>query len=369
MDIQLIELNSKAKEAELEQIFAEFRKVFHSSQYVLGEKVKEFEVAYAKLAGCEYGVGVNSGTDASYLAMRALGIGPGDEVITVTNSFVATVGAIVVIGAKPVLVDSDTDFNIDPTKIEEAITPKTKAIYPVHLTGNPCKMDEIMAIAKKHKLFVVEDAAQSIGAKYKGKPVGSFGDAAAFSLHPLKNLHVWGDGGIITTNSKELAENCKLQRNHGMVNRDEVAFFSFNSRLDTLQAIVGLSSLKHLSDTLALRKRHAEIYDERLATLSDYVIRPIWDREHVEHGQHLYVVRVKERESLMKYLTQNGVETKVHYPIPVHLQEAAKDLGYKKGDFPVAEDLCDHILSLPIRENLQNDQINYVCDLLDKFYN
>jgi len=366
--IRLVDLYSERKERNLDAIFQTFKKVFEKSQFVLGEEVAEFEKVYAHYAGCDYGVGLNSGTDALLLALRVFGIGEGDEVITAANSFIGTAGAIALAGARPVFVDIDRDYNIDPKLIETKITKKTKAIIPVHLTGNPCKMDEIGAIAKKHNLKIIEDAAQAIGAEYKGKRVGSFGEFGCFSLHPLKNLHVWGDGGLITTNSKELSESIRKQRNHGLKNRDESDFFSYNSRLDTLQAVVGLASMELLEETTQKRAQHAKIYDERLTGISEHLNCPIIDRENTKPIYHLYVVAATNRDKLQAYLFKNGIETKVHYPIPIHLQNAASYLGYKKGDLPVTEELADKILSLPIRENLTEEQIHRVCDTIESFY-
>lgn len=366
--IRLVDLRSDEKEAQLEAILDRFRESFRSSSFILGEPVKELEERFAKLAGCRHGIGLNSGTDAILLALRALGIGAGDEVITVSNSFVASVSAIVLAGARPVLVDVGWDYNIDPDRAEAAITPRTKAILPVHLTGYPCRMDRLEELATRNGLLLIEDAAQAIGATHGGRRVGSFGKLGCFSLHPLKNLHVWGDGGMATTNDDELARLMRMARNHGQRNRDEVEFFSYNSRLDTLQAIVGLASADLLDDTTAKRRRNAAIYDERLDDLEPHVVRPLRDDPAASHVYHLYVVRAEDRDRLQSYLAQNGVETKVHYPIPVHLQKAASGLGYGAGDLPVTERLAGEILSLPIRENLEPVQIERVCDLVRKFY-
>jgi dTDP-4-amino-4,6-dideoxygalactose transaminase len=366
--IPFIDLHTPSKKEVLNPIFDGLRKVFENSRFILGPEVADFEQKFSSVAGCAYGIGVNSGLDALILSLRALGIGAGDEVITVPNSYVATAAAIALVGAKPVFVDVNYDHNMDPSLIEKAITPRTKALMPVHLTGNPCRMDEIMRIAKLHRLRVIEDTAQAIGANFAGKPVGSFGDVGCFSLHPLKNLHVWGDGGMITTNDPALAEQLKMQRNHGHKNRDEVEFYSYNSRLDTVHAVVGLEYLKLLDETISERTRHAETYDAFFSTLPQYVTPPAVDRKNVKHVFHLYVVRVQKRDDLAKYLLDRGIETKVHYPIPIHLQKASAYLGYRRGDFRVTEDLSSEMLSLPVRENLSPTEMERICAAVAGFY-
>jgi dTDP-4-amino-4,6-dideoxygalactose transaminase len=366
--IPFVDLCTDEKEHLLQDIFEDMRRVFNSSQYILGDEVANFEKKFARVAGCAHAIGVNSGLDALVLGLRALGIQPGDEVITVPNSYVASAAAIALVGAKIVFVDAGSDYNIDPSLVEAAVTPKTKAIIPVHLTGNPCRMDLILELARKHHLKVIEDAAQSVGATFEGKPVGGMGDLGCFSLHPLKNLHVWGDGGMISTNDKDLDTELRLQRNHGHKTRDEVEFFSYNSRLDSIQAVVATNYLRLLEDTTASRIRHASLYNERLASLEDYVIRPIVDTERVRHVFHIYQICAKDRDKLRDFLLGQGIETKIHYPIPIYLQKAAQSLGYKKGDFPVTDRLVASILSLPVRENLTDDEIHQVCDAIELFY-
>jgi len=312
-------------------------------------------------------VGLNSGTDALFMALKVLGVGPGDEVITAPNSFIATAGAIAMAGATPVFVDVNDEYNIDPELIEAAITPKTKAVMPVHLTGNPADMVAVNEVARKHDIHVIEDAAQAIGASIDGKPVGTFGVVAGFSLHPLKNLNVWGDGGVLVTNSEEIYESVLLLRNHGLKSRDEVEVFGFNSRLDTLQAIVALHVMDELEEITRARIKSAKAYDEALAELVEFIKVPP-RRPGVKQVYHTYVIQAKDREELSDYLAERGIESKVHYPIPIHLQNAAKYLGYKAGDFPVCEAQGRSILTLPVHQDLSQEQIDYVVEAMRKFY-
>ncbi|OGS27833.1 MAG: hypothetical protein A2297_06790 [Elusimicrobia bacterium RIFOXYB2_FULL_48_7] len=354
-----------------DKILADIREeITKKAELTIGPQVDEFERQFAALCGAKYAVGVASGTDALFLSLKALGIGAGDEVITAPNTFIATVGAIVASGAKPVYVDIDKEqFNIDANLIEKAITKKTKAIMPVHYAGSPANMKKVMEIAKKHKLLVVEDACQAISASIDGKIVGNFGSLAGFSLHPLKNLNVWGDGGLIVTNSKELREKLILLRNHGLKNRDEVEIYGYNSRLDTIHAIVGLNLIKQAEFITNTRIANAKKIDEGLADLKEYITIP--ERlKNVRHVYHLYIIRVKNRDGLLKYLIDNGVEAKVHYPIPMHLQNCSKNHGlkYKKGDFPICEAQCKEIISLPVHQHLSSEQVQYTIETVRKFY-
>ncbi|MFH1767536.1 MAG: DegT/DnrJ/EryC1/StrS family aminotransferase [Candidatus Omnitrophota bacterium] len=338
-----------------------------SGDFTLGEQLSEFEASFAKVTGIPHAIGVGSGTDALILSLKILGVGPGDEVITTPMTFIATVGAIVMAGAKPVFVDSEAGFVIDPDKIEEKITSKTKAIVPVHYTGNAADMPKIAAIAKKHNLILVEDACQAISAAVDNKPVGSWGSTACFSLHPLKNLNVWGDGGMIVTRSAELADKLRLYRNHGLVTRDEVSMFGYNSRLDTLQAVIGNRLIKEVEFITNQRIANAKRYDQALSVLGGFIEVPP-RRKNVRHVFHLYVIRARQRDELLKYLQDKGVEAKIHYPIPVHLQKAAESLGYKHGDFPVCEQDCKNIVTLPAHQHLREDEIGYVIDKVKTFY-
>lgn len=353
--------------SDVEPFLDDIRALVQTGDFTLGAAVTEFETRFANLCGHPYAVGVSSGTDALILSMKILGIGPGDEVITTPNTFIATVGAIAMTGARPVFVDNDQEYCIDPNLIEQAVTPKTKAILPVHLTGNPADLPAIMEIAQRHDLIVIEDAAQAILASIDGKHVGSWGETACFSLHPLKNLNVWGDGGVIVTRSQELYEKLRLFRNHGLGTRDEVLMFGYNCRLDSLQAVVANRLIDQVHDITNKRIANARRFDEGLADLAEYVVVPP-RRPGVKQVFHTYVIQASDRDSLLSHLLENGVEAKVHYPIPLHLQKAAEHLGYKKGDFPVCEAHCDSILTLPVHQHLTDDQVDFTIEKIRGFY-
>ncbi len=349
------------------EILRALREQLKVCNFTLGPEVAEFEAKFAALHGTKHAIGVNSGTDALFLTMKAVGIGPGDEVITVPNSFIATAAAIANTGARPVFVDVGDDYNINPDLIEEAITPRTRAILPVHLTGNPADMPRIMEIAHRYGLLVIEDACQAVSASINGKPVGSFGISGCFSLHPLKNLNVWGDGGVVTTDSDELAYKLRLMRNHGLRNRDECEFFAYNSRLDTVQAIVALRLMPALEAATEARIRHARVYDEAFSRLGELIKVPP-RKAQVKQVFHTYVVQAKDRDNLYEYLCSNGVEAKVHYPIPIHLQKACRCLGYKEGDFPLCEAQARTIITLPVHQHLTEEQLQYVIATVNRFY-
>lgn len=347
-------------------ILAEIRKIAKKGDFTLGPKVAEFEKKIAKFQGVKFVVGVNSGTAGLFLILKALGIGSGEEVITVPNSFLATAAVVDLVGANIVFVDVNEEYNMDPKKIEAVITKKTKAILPVHWTGNPADMPSILKIAKKHKLYVIEDAAQAIDAEIDGKRAGSFGTAAEFSLHPIKNFNVWGDGGFITTNENWIADRIKLLRNHGLKGRDVCEFWGFNERLHTLQATVALTIMPKIKSITEKRIKVAQIYDKLLSDIPEITIPP--RRKNVRQVYHVYILQAQNRDKLIQYLQNNGVEAKIHYPTPLHLQPAAKKLGYKKGDFPVTEKQAEYIFSLPNNEYLTDRQIEYVSDTIHKFY-
>lgn len=342
-----------------------FIKVGRSGNYILGKEVELFERNIAEYCGSSYAIGVGNGSDALFLILKALGIGVGDEVITAPNSFIATAWVIAATGAKPVFVDVDEDLNISPELLKLAINEKTKAVIPVHLAGRPAKMDEICALTKDKGIHVLEDAAQAIGAKYKNKRVGSLGIAAGFSLHPLKNLGVYGDGGIITTSDRSLANKIKILRNHGLVNRDECVIWGFNSRLDELQAAFGNVKLKHLDEWNGRCREIAAEYQRGLIGVVDLPV----DADHEECVYHNFIIRTKNRNELMEFLINKGIETKIHYPIPIHLQECAKGLGYKAGDFPNAERYSREMISLPICPDLDEKDIAKIIDAVQSFYN
>ncbi len=357
----------KQQFADVEPYLGDIRALVKTADFTLGKPLIEFEQRFANLLGLPYAIGVGTGTDALILSLKILNIGPGDEVITTPNTFIATVGAIVMSGARPVFVDSDDGFVIDPAEIEAAITPRTKAIIPVHYTGNVADMPAIMKIADKHNLLVIEDACQAIAASLNGKPVGSWGETAAFSLHPLKNLNVWGDGGVIVTRSAQLAEKLRLYRNHGLINRDEVVMFGYNSRLDTLQAVIGNRLIEQAEFITNQRIANAQRYDESFADMSGFIRIPK-RRSGVKHVYHLYMVRAQRRDDLLAHLQRHGVEAKVHYPIPVHLQKAAEYLGYKEGDFPVCEEDSRMVITLPAHQHLTPEEIDYVIAQVRSFY-
>ena len=356
----------KEQFADYKEIFKEIERLVQNCDYTLGKDVDAFEQKICSLTGAKYCLGVGSGTDALFLSLKAAGIGNGDEVITTPYTFFATIGAIVTAGAKPVFVDIDDDYNINPDLIEAAITKRTKAIMPVHWSGIPCKMDWIMKIAEKHQLKVVEDACHAINGKYKGKAPGTFGDAGCFSLHPLKNINVWGDGGFIVTNSKEMHDKLVLLRNHGLVNRDECAVFAYNSRLDSIQAIVANHLLQRVDHITDVRIDNAHFFDRELAKIPEIII-PVRNPE-AKTVFHIYVIRAKRREQLQQFLIQNGIDAKVHYPIPMHLQPASAEFGYKKGDFPVAEKICDSVISLPVHEFITKEQCQHMVNKIKEFY-
>lgn len=352
--------------ADHEVILKKIEDLVTSGDFTLGREVDRFEDEFSAIAGTSHAIGVGSGTDALFLSLKALGVEPGDEVITTPYTFFATIGAIVTAGAKPVFVDIGSDYNIDPSGIEAAVTSRTRAILPVHWSGKPCEMDQILQIAERHGIAVVEDACHSVKAEYRGRPAGSLGTMGCFSFHPLKNLNVWGDGGIVTTDSHEHASRLRLLRNHGLLNRNECAVFAYNSRLDTIQAIVARHLLEKLEHITESRRAHARLFDERLRQIPQISVP---DREsHVKHVYHLYIVRCERRDELVQFLVEQGVDAKVHYPIPMHLQPAASHLGYREGDFPVCEATVSSVLSLPVHEFITLEQIERVVTLIRDFY-
>ena len=352
--------------SDYKDIFKKLEKVVITADFTLGKYVDSFEKEFSNIIGTKYAVGVGSGTDALFLSLKSLGIGKGDEVITTPYTFHATVGSIVAAGATPVFVDIGEDLNINPDLIETAITKKTKAILPVHWSGMPCDMHKIMDIAQKHKLYVVEDACHAIKAKLGNKSPGSFGNTGCFSLHPLKNLNIWGDGGVIVTNSKEIHDKLVLLRNHGLVNRNECIVWGYNSRLDSIQAVVASHLLKKLDNITESRIRNAKFFDEQLSKIPEIKIPK--RNTNAKHVFHIYVVRAKNRNELQKYLIQNGIDAKIHYPLPMHLQPAAKNFGYSEGDFPVCEETCKSVISLPVHEFITKEQQAYVVKKIKEFY-
>ncbi len=348
------------------EIFKEMEKVVIDGDFTLGKSVDLFEKEFAEIVGTKYAIGVGSGTGALFLSLKALGVGQGDEVVTTPYTFFATVGAIVTAGATPVFADIGEDLNIDPDLIEGVLTKRTKAILPVHWSGMPCSMEKIMSIASKHNLYVVEDACHAINSKIGEKSPGSFGNMGCFSLHPLKNLNVWGDGGVITTNSKDLHDRLVLLRNHGLVNRNECFVWAYNSRLDSIQAVVASHLLKKIEHITESRIRNAKFFDEELSKVPQ--IRIPKRSQNAKHVFHIYVIMAKRRDELQKYLIENGIDAKIHYPIPMHLQPAAKGWRYKEGDFPFCEEVCKSVISLPVHEFITKEQQEYAVKKIREFY-
>ena len=342
-----------------------FDRVFNRSWYIEGVEDGAFEKAFAEYCGTKYCVGVGNGLDALMLALRALGIGAGDEVIVPSNTYIATALAVTYVGAKPVFVEPDIrTFNINPALIESAITPKTKAVMPVHLYGQPCDMDPIMAVAKKHGLRIVEDCAQAHGAIYKGKKIGSFGDAAGFSFYPGKNLGALGDAGATVTNSEELAGKVRALGNYGSDYKYHHIYKGCNSRLDELQAAFLAAKLPHLERMNVERRRIAQLYSEGIKNpkvITPYVMpdcTPVW---------HIYGIRCNEREALEKHLNAKGIGTNKHYPIPMHMQGCYSDLGIKEGSLPIAEEISRTELSIPMYYGMNDDEVQYVIDAINEF--
>jgi dTDP-4-amino-4,6-dideoxygalactose transaminase len=365
MDIPYV--NLRAQHAPMKaELLAAIGAVMDQGQFILGEQVTEFERRFAELCGVACAVGVNSGTDALVLALKAIGVGPGDEVITVPNSFVATASVIAMVGARPVFVDVREDYNMDPSLIQRAITPRTRAILPVHLTGRPADMNPILDIARARRLHVIEDCAQAVLAEYKGKRVGSFGTAGCFSLHPLKTLNACGDGGVLTTHDAHLAEQFKIMRNIGLRTRDDSVVWSGNSRLDTLQAAVLLVKLKYLNAWTERRRANARFYQEHLAGLAQ-VQAPV-DKPHERAVYHTFIIQADRRDELKAHLAKLGIGTAIHYPVPIHLQSVARDLGYGPGSFPVAERQAQRILSLPVYPELREAELQHVVAGIRSFY-
>lgn len=364
MKVNYIHLGIQHKEIK-QDILDSIGKLLDNGQFVLGEETQKFEKRFADLCQTNYAIGVGNGTDTMILSMRALGIGAGDEVITAPNSYLASASSIALAGATPVFADVRQDYNIDPIEIERKITKKTKAIIPVHLTGRPADMDAILAIAKAHNLHVIEDAAQAVGAKYNNQSVGSFGITGSFSLHPLKNLGACGDGGVITTNSDDLHSYLTKARTHGHSSRDEVDFWSFNTRIDNLQAAILNVKFNELEKWNNRRRAIAGMYHEGLKNLPLYLPTDT-AKEYAVY--HTFILQCDRRDALMKFLAEQGVDTKIHYPVPIHLQKAAAYLGYKKGDFPVTEKQCETILSLPVFPQLTDEEVNYVIEKINLFF-
>ena len=348
-----------------DELRSAFDRVYANSWYVRGEEDERFEKAFADYCGVRFCIGVGNGLDALMLALKALGIGPGDEVIVPSNTYIATALAVTYVGAVPVFVEPDRrTFNMDPEQLEAAITEKTRAIMPVHLYGQACDMDRIVDVAEKHQLYIVEDCAQAHGATYKGKKVGTFGDLAGFSFYPGKNLGALGDGGAVTTSSEGLAEKVRALGNYGSDYKYHHILKGNNSRLDELQAAFLSAKLPHLDRMNTERRKIADRYLNKIKNpkvVLPFVLdacTPVW---------HVFAIRCKDRDRLEKYLNDRGIRTNKHYPTPIHLQECYRDLGFKRGAFPIAEEISSTELSLPMYYGMTTEQIDYVIDAVNGF--
>lgn len=348
-----------------EELLEAVGRVLDHGKFILGPETAELEERWARSCGTNFAIGVGDGTAALTLTLRALGIGEGDDVITASNTFVAGVSSIVHAGARPRLADVGDDFNLDPDAVEAAVTDQTKAIIAVHLAGRPARMREIGEIADEHELIVIEDAAQAFGARCQNEPVGSLGTAGCFSLHPLKTAGACGDAGMITTDNAMLAERLRLLRNHGITRRQEdCKLWGFNSRLDTLQAALVLAKWSYLEHWIDRRRCHADIYRQRLSD----IVRIPTDRPDDRATYHTFPVEADHRDALAEHLQRHEIGCAIHYRTPIHLLEAACGLGYRRGDFPAAERQAERIISLPVHEGLNEEQVHYVCDVMETFY-
>jgi dTDP-4-amino-4,6-dideoxygalactose transaminase len=344
-----------------------FQRVYDSHWYIQGKELAEFEKLYSELNSVNHSVGVSNGLDALVLSLRVLGVGEGDEVIVPSNTYIATAIAVSQVGATPVFVEPCIDtYNLDPLLIEHAITPKTKAIMPVHLYGQACEMDAIIKIAQKHELFIVEDNAQGHLSSFNGKLTGTFGHVNGTSFYPGKNLGALGDAGAITTNDEDLANRLRMLRNYGSAKKYYNEEIGYNNRLDELQAAFLSVKLNHIQQWTAQRKEIASWYNEFLKDVQGLILPKC--HEQADHVYHLYVVRSNNRIELQKFLLENGVQTMIHYPVPPYLQQAYSNLGYKSGDFPIAEEIADTCLSLPIWPGIEKSNVENVATVIRAFY-
>lgn len=366
MEIPFVDLKAQYAtiQAEIEEAVMT---VLRSGNFILGEQVEEFENNFARYLGCQYAIGVSNGLDALRLALEVLGIGAGDEVIIPANTYVATALAVSSVKARPVLVEMNPrSYNMDPNLIEKALTTSTRVILPVHLYGQSADMDPILDIARRHHLFVIEDACQSHGARYRKQRTGTFGDLGCFSFYPGKNLGAYGDGGAVVTNDQKLAEKLLRLRNYGQRKKYYHSEKGLNARLDAIQAAILNVKLKYLDDWNRSRAAHAKYYSDQLQSIDGLCLPEVHPgRDHVFH---LYVIRSTMRDPLQEFLSSRKIKTLIHYPLPIHLQEAYADLGYKAGDFPITEQAAAEILSLPMYAGLQSIQLEYVVKAIQDFY-
>lgn len=350
-----------------DEVLAAVDHVFSRSAFILGDDVTQFENEFAAFCGAREAIGVATGCDALLWALKACGVGPGDEVITAANSYIATALAITASGARPVLVDCLADsYEIDPAATRAAISDRTKAILPVHLYGQAADMDPLMALASERGLLVIEDAAQAHGATYKGRPCGTLGRAGCFSFYPGKNLGAYGDGGAVTTDDPLVAQQVRMLRNYGQSKKYYHDVAGWNSRLDTVQAAILRIKLRHLVEWNEARRRHAAAYGERLAGLPLDLPREMDGNRHI---YHLYVIQVDDRERFMAYMSRHGVSCGIHYPVPIHLQAAYRDLGYRTGSMPVTERIAPRLVSLPMFPEMTAEQVEFTCDCIRAYFN
>jgi dTDP-4-amino-4,6-dideoxygalactose transaminase len=349
------------------EIMQSFQDVYDANWFVLGKKLENFEKEYATYSNTNFSIGVSNGLDALHLSLKALNITKGDEVIVPSNTYIATALAVSYVGGTPVFVEPNSNtYNINPANIEAAITPKTKAIMPVHLYGQACEMDAILSIAKKHNLYVIEDNAQAHGATFNNKITGSFGDLNGTSFYPGKNLGALGDAGAITTNNEELAKKIMMLRNYGSEKKYYNDEIGFNMRLDEIQAAFLSIKLKYLNDWTSQRKQIAGWYNNALKNIGDLILPTT--HADATNVYHLYVIKSKKRNLIQQYLSENGIGTLIHYPIPPHLQKAYHFLSCKKGSYPIAEELADNCLSLPIWPGMSLEQVNSVAENIKKVF-
>ncbi len=350
-----------------EEIQQVLRQILADTAFIGGSWVATFEHEFGALLGARHVIGVSSGLDALRIALQALDVGPGDEVIVPANTFIATALAVSAVWARPILVDCDeATFNIDPRAVARAISRRTAAIIPVHLCGQAADLDPLLELARAHDLHLIEDAAQAHGTQYKGRAVGTFGAVGCFSFYPAKNLGAIGDGGALVTNDEQLASRARRIANYGAIEKYEHVEKGLNARLDTLQAAVLAIKLPYLKARNQQRREHAAMYDSLLGDIDE--VRPPARFADSTHIYHLYMIRARRRDGLRQYLERRGVKTGIHYPVPIHLQPAYQELGYQPGDFPVAERLSREVLSLPMYPELTAEQIRYVCDSVRRYY-
>jgi dTDP-4-amino-4,6-dideoxygalactose transaminase len=356
----------KQQFANCDDLWNELKKFVSTGDFTLGKHLKRFEKNFANLIGTKYAIGVNSGTDAIKLSLKALGIKQGDEVITAANTFVATVGAINELGAKIVFIDCDDSFCMNVNHLENYITNKTKAIVPVHFTGYMTNMPKLLEISNRFKIPVIEDACQSILGAIDDKNAGTWGETGAFSLHPLKNINVWSDGGMIVTSNRNLYNKISLLRNHGLSNRNNVEILGYNSRLDTIQAVVGNWLLPQAHKITNKRIQNAKYLDKQLSKIKQIKIPPRLKNYKIVY--HLYIVIAEKRDDLLKYCLEKGIEAKVHYPIPMYLQKALNFMNHREGDFPITDKHSTKIITFPCDQHLSINELDYIISTIKDFY-